>query len=432
MESLSPAGLHVQGCTSLRELRLNHNALTALPQGLSVCRQLRIVDLGGNPISALPPIKASLNSPQLYFCADIVMVGFCFAYSACLLCTQSLKLWAVSFLAEVVFAVSFCASGLKGRNLAKIVCPAQILAQLPNLQNLTLKGCSVTEQESYPKCVIDLLPQLHILDNQKVSSGTHSKQPATVKHGTMIASVPGKNGKQISAKADVAQAEEEHTGSQAPTQLKAKSSKLIVKSSDAPLNIQESRQATKRKHAESASEAPPRAEDSEQHDKKRKARSTTAPAAEAGAFARARLASKATVKATKPNSKQSEISIPVSTITPKAPGAKLKILEDKAGPAADMKRHKHSSGAQPPDTPATATDEAGRAKGKTSKLQKPAIAASEPPRKVAISADGLSNADIKNKTQQKAAKGAASIVRHEAGGGSHALAIGKEVNGFPE
>ena len=49
----------MQGCTALRELRLNHNALTALPQGLSACKQLRIVDVAGNPIAALQPIMAS-------------------------------------------------------------------------------------------------------------------------------------------------------------------------------------------------------------------------------------------------------------------------------------------------------------------------------------------------------------------------------------
>ena len=52
--------MHAQGCTALRELRLNHNALKALPQGLSACQQLRIVDLADNPISALQPIKARI------------------------------------------------------------------------------------------------------------------------------------------------------------------------------------------------------------------------------------------------------------------------------------------------------------------------------------------------------------------------------------
>ena len=50
----------MQGCSALRELRLNHNALTALPQGLTACQQLRIVDLAGNPIAGLQPIKVSL------------------------------------------------------------------------------------------------------------------------------------------------------------------------------------------------------------------------------------------------------------------------------------------------------------------------------------------------------------------------------------
>ena len=52
----------VQGCTALKELRLNHNALAELPQSLGACRQLRIVDLAGNPIITLKPIEASLTS----------------------------------------------------------------------------------------------------------------------------------------------------------------------------------------------------------------------------------------------------------------------------------------------------------------------------------------------------------------------------------
>ena len=57
--------MDVQGCTALKELRLNHNALAELPQSLSACRQLRIVDLAGNPIVSLKPIKASTHPPIL-------------------------------------------------------------------------------------------------------------------------------------------------------------------------------------------------------------------------------------------------------------------------------------------------------------------------------------------------------------------------------
>ena len=52
-----------------------------------------------------------------------------------------------------------------------------MLAQLPSLQNLTLKACPVAEQQSYQDSVIRLLPQLQVLDSHKVSNAaTQARQ----------------------------------------------------------------------------------------------------------------------------------------------------------------------------------------------------------------------------------------------------------------
>ena len=54
-----------------------------------------------------------------------------------------------------------------------------MLAQLPCLQNLTLKACPVADQQGYQGSIISLLPQLQILDSQKVSNAAmQAKQQA--------------------------------------------------------------------------------------------------------------------------------------------------------------------------------------------------------------------------------------------------------------
>ena len=54
-----------------------------------------------------------------------------------------------------------------------------MLAQLPCLQNLTLKACPVAEQQSYQGSIISLLPQLQILDSQKVSDAAMQARQQT-------------------------------------------------------------------------------------------------------------------------------------------------------------------------------------------------------------------------------------------------------------
>ena len=54
-----------------------------------------------------------------------------------------------------------------------------MLAQLPCLQNLTLKACPVAEQQSYQGRIISLLPQLQILDSHKVSNAAMQAKSQT-------------------------------------------------------------------------------------------------------------------------------------------------------------------------------------------------------------------------------------------------------------
>lgn len=47
----------LKGCASLAELRLGHNELTALPEALSSCSRLKIVDLGSNRIADIDSVQ---------------------------------------------------------------------------------------------------------------------------------------------------------------------------------------------------------------------------------------------------------------------------------------------------------------------------------------------------------------------------------------
>ena len=57
---------------------------------------------------------------------------------------------------------------------------AQVLASLPWLRNLNLKGCKLARSDDYPQSILRMLPHLEVLDNQRVAE--RNKQPrATVR-----------------------------------------------------------------------------------------------------------------------------------------------------------------------------------------------------------------------------------------------------------
>lgn len=60
---LSNIGDALVHCTALKELRLNHNAIARLPLQLSANSQLRILDLGDNPIPDTDAIKVQHIPP---------------------------------------------------------------------------------------------------------------------------------------------------------------------------------------------------------------------------------------------------------------------------------------------------------------------------------------------------------------------------------
>ena len=59
----------------------------------------------------------------------------------------------------------------------------QVLGQLPCLQNLTLKACPVADQQGYKDSIISLLPQLQILDSQKVPNAALQVKQQTQSKG---------------------------------------------------------------------------------------------------------------------------------------------------------------------------------------------------------------------------------------------------------
>ncbi len=52
----------------------------------------------------------------------------------------------------------------------------QVLAALPWLRNLNLKGCGVSQTDDYPQSILRMLPNLDVLDNKRVAA-ERSKQP---------------------------------------------------------------------------------------------------------------------------------------------------------------------------------------------------------------------------------------------------------------
>ena len=61
-----------------------------------------------------------------------------------------------------------------------LVLYAQVLASLPWLRNLNLKGCKLARSDDYPQSILRMLPHLEVLDNQRVAE--RNKQPrATVR-----------------------------------------------------------------------------------------------------------------------------------------------------------------------------------------------------------------------------------------------------------
>ncbi len=62
---LSSIGDALSHCTALKELRLNHNAIELLPAELAANSQLRILDLGDNPIADTDVLKVQRQAHRV-------------------------------------------------------------------------------------------------------------------------------------------------------------------------------------------------------------------------------------------------------------------------------------------------------------------------------------------------------------------------------
>lgn len=151
-----------RGCPLLTELRLNHNQLAALPADLSANRRLRILDLGGNPIASWEGVQVR----QLQGCptrkpprASCVHTSWC---------RPSLAALGPSTLHSTRYP----------RRRPHVLRPAQVLAELPQLRSLSLKGTPLATLPDYRERIAALLPRLEILDNQRIRERPRKRQLA--------------------------------------------------------------------------------------------------------------------------------------------------------------------------------------------------------------------------------------------------------------
>ncbi len=74
VSSIGDALVH---CTALKELRLNHNAIERLPPQLSANSQLRILDLGDNPIADTDALKVQYIPSNAFNASILCRCGAC-------------------------------------------------------------------------------------------------------------------------------------------------------------------------------------------------------------------------------------------------------------------------------------------------------------------------------------------------------------------
>ena len=293
----------------------------------------------------------------------------------------------------------------------------QVLAQLPNLQNLTLKGCPLTEQPGYPEIVKELLPRLQILDSHRLSlPGRAGKQPGKAAVGAADASLPGKGSKMPPASSDAAVDMGRSAGVKGGVKPKvAQSIKPHDSSNREMASSSMSTQAVKRKRDDSsASAAPERTALGQQQPSREpsKKQMKTGSVASAGAvavpIAQPDPQSKFTLRTSKAkaDSKQAaEASLPAGTASVQKPNTKPGSIKDEQRldsiPGQNVQQ---SSGAELSGTVVADMKVQPRPHSKSSKQQKAAAIA----------------------PKQKGAK-QGSLKAMQPANGSNALATGKEV-----
>ena len=289
----------------------------------------------------------------------------------------------------------------------------QVLAQLPNLQNLTLKGCPLAEQQGYPDNVREQLSQLHIIDSQRLSmSGKTKMQPGKAGHSAADVSLPGKGGSLPSANPDTAPDKGGSIGRGEGAQPKpARRSEHPDTSHKQLAGPQTSGQAPKRKRSDSASVTPetaagrPQLPSKEPGKKLKMAVSAAGPATGAvpSAQAEPRAASTMlTVKAKAKSKQAAQATLQASGASARMPTAKLVEHKQVLEPNGSSKLPQHSC-AKSSGRGGTGTDAKPVAKLNSSKQCEAAPTA----------------------PKQKLAK--ATSKAKQPANGSHAFATGKEV-----
>lgn len=292
----------------------------------------------------------------------------------------------------------------------------QVLAQLPRLQNLTLKGCPLAEQPGYPENVRELLPQLQILDSHRLSLPVKAgKQPGKAALGAAGVLQPSKSSKLPPANSDAAVDMGKSAVVREGIHPKATQSiEQLDKSDTQLLGSRLSKQAPKRKHDESASAAPESAAvrqpqaSKEPSKKQQKTGSAAGPAPEAMPSAQAAARAKPAALTGKAKAKREQVaeaSLPASM-------ASVEVPETQPG-SVELKQK------MIPVSGSTAQQGSGREPSGR-------VLADKKAQPVAASKSGKQPNSTSTAPKQKNAKRAAEQLKHSANG-SHAHATGKQV-----
>ena len=293
----------------------------------------------------------------------------------------------------------------------------------------------MTESPKYPEDVIEQLPQLHILDSQRVSSsaGVPPKQPAVKadgKHGlpqqdasASLGTMPQRSGSKLSKHGQRLEKDVTEAGDRAGAPLaSAHSSKEEADSAEEAVG--KAAVAKKRKHAEAVAEPHEQILHAPQHfteqtGRKMKPSRDADHAIEAAPPNNGRALS-GYFKATAQASHAANASLPASTPNLVAPEADSSVPKGKKKKAAKQSLRAappSDSGAEPVSSAAASTGAAVRTEGKSCKQEKQAPAAV-----------GQSSAPAEGKASEKASKMKGLQANRKGKAGHQALASGKVVS----
>ena len=293
----------------------------------------------------------------------------------------------------------------------------------------------MTENPKYPEDVIELLPQLHILDSQRVSSsaGVQPKQPAVKADGKQglpqqdasasLGTMPQRSGSKLSKHGQRLEKGMAEAGDRAGALLaSAHSSKEEANSAEQA--VEKAAVARKKKHAEAVAEPHEQILHALQHfteqtGRKRKPSRDADHAIEAAPANNGRAQS-GYFNASAQASHAANVSLPASTPNLVAPEADSSVLKGKKKKGAKQSLRAaplSDSGAEPASSAAASTGAAIRTEGKSCEQEKQTPAAV-----------GQSSATAEGKASEKASKMKGLQANRNGKAGHQALASGKVVS----